>query len=371
MSTSFLHKALRRALLASLAVPVLADLSACGGKVVLDVPGAAGGAGNTTAEGVGGSTAFTGTSGTAGGSTTTGGCALLSTTPTGIVNGGCEETFDLAGPASDCSPDMFGNLTPGQCMTLCPPNQGGQAALSCSVTDVAGSPDGQLTCVFGPCGTGRRPEGLVAARGATSVGAGETAARFLGEVAHLEAASVVAFEQLAAELTAHGAPRRLVRRARRAAREEVRHARVMGRLAARAGARVPEVEVAAAPPRAIEAIAVENAVEGCVRETFGAVLAMRQAEEARSGDLRRAMKRIAREEAGHAELSWELARWLEGRLDAEARRRVREARDRAVNALARDAARPTEVGLAAEMGLPGAAQARAAIEALRSSLWAA
>ena len=155
-------------------------------------------------------------------------------------------------------------------------------ALSCNAEQLAGMADGQLSCVFGPCGTGRRPAGL--AETPVEARNGGEVARFLGEVAHLEAVSVVAFEQLAMELSAHGAPRRLVRGARRAAREEVRHARVMGRFAARAGARLSPLDVATAPPRPIEAIAVENAVEGCVRETFGAVLAMRQAERARSGD---------------------------------------------------------------------------------------
>ena len=181
---------------------------------------------------------------------------------------------------------------------------------------------------------------------------------------------MIAFEKLAGELLAHRAPRRLVRAARRAAREEVRHARVMGSFAARAGARVPEVAVAPTPPRPIEAIAIENAVEGCVRETFGAVVAMRQAGRARSGDLRRAMRRIAREEAGHAELSWDLGRWLEGRLDAAGRARVRDAQDRAVASLAREAARAPDGRLVTELGLPTAAQARAAVDALRSSIWA-
>ena len=107
-----------------------------------------------------------------------------------------------------------------------------------------------------------------------------------------------------------------------------------------------------------------------MRETFGAVLAMRQAARASDGSLRRAMKRIAREEVGHAELAWDLARWLEGRLDADARRRVGEARDGAVAALGREATQAPDPRLSAELGVPTPSEARAALEALRASLWA-
>src|SRR5580658_1383630 len=90
------------------------------------------------------------------------------------------------------------------------------------------------------------------------------------EAAYLEAASVRAFDWLEDELSAHGAPERLQARARRAARDEVRHARVIRSFAERAGARVPSLRVKAARARSLEAMAVENAVEGCVNETLGA-----------------------------------------------------------------------------------------------------
>jgi hypothetical protein len=293
-------------------------------------------------------------------------CVLASTTPVTVVNGGCQEWFDFAG-VPNCSGSPGSGPPLAECAMLCPLNQSNMVAISCSaMPPQPGETSWELACIYSPCGTGRRPAGLAAT--ATCCEPTEVA-WYLGEVAHLEAASVVAFAQLAGELLAHGAPRRLVRAARRAAREEEGHARMMGRFARRAGARLRPVEVAQAAPRSLEALAVENAVEGCVRETFGAVVAMRQAERARDAGMRRAMKRIAREEAGHAELSWTLARWLEGRLDAGARQRVAEARGHAVEALAREAAQGPGPALRAELGVPSAAEARAAIDALRSSLW--
>jgi hypothetical protein len=80
---------------------------------------------------------------------------------------------------------------------------------------------------------------------------------------------------------------------RRAARDEVRHARVMKKLARRAGGHVPGVQVQALHVRSLEEMALENVVEGCVRETFGAVVAMIQAERAGDARVRRAMRRIA------------------------------------------------------------------------------
>src|SRR3989442_1726027 len=49
---------------------------------------------------------------------------------------------------------------------------------------------------------------------------------YFATMASLEAASVGAFRALRTELRAHGAPRALVRAAERAARDEIRHARM-------------------------------------------------------------------------------------------------------------------------------------------------
>jgi hypothetical protein len=360
MNHRLLDRALRRALLASLAAPAVAAIAfggaACGGNVVVDATGSGTGASTT------GST--TGSSGGTGGSTN--GCELASTTPIEMF-GTCTSTFLLVGSASDCSPGANGSLTAAQCAALCPPNASHMEAMSCGVTQ-PNPGGGDLTCTYYiPCGTGRRPEGFALAPRAH---AGRIAA-FLAAAAELEAASVVAFDRLAGELEAYGAPARLVAAARRSAREEVGHARTMQRFARRAGVRPAPAAIASASLRSLEAVAIENAVEGCVRETFGVVVAERQALGARSPSYRRAMKRIAREEASHAAFSWVLARWLEGRLDRAARRRVRSARTNAARALATELSREPDAALIAELGLPTAAEAHAALETLANTLWAA
>ena len=191
---------------------------------------------------------------------------------------------------------------------------------------------------------------------------------YFAEVARLEAASVDAFRILRDELRAHGAPKKLVRAAARAARDEVRHTRATGALARRFGARPRAPEVERGAPRSIEAMAIENAVEGCVRETYGALLATWQAQAARDSVVRAAMMRIARDETKHAALSWSVGRWLAARLDREQKRRV----ERAKQAAAREilcAAEHDTAGFADVAGLPSAATAARLAAEMQRALW--
>jgi hypothetical protein len=156
---------------------------------------------------------------------------------------------------------------------------------------------------------------------------------WLARAAHLEAASVEAFRRLRVDLAAYGAPRRLLRGCSRSAADERRHARLAGALARRRGAEPPQVAIAPYVPRALEAIALENAVEGCVNETFGALLATWRASQSRDADVRHLSRRIAGDETRHAALSWGIHGWLMPRLTPAARRRITTARQRAIEAL--------------------------------------
>lgn len=117
-------------------------------------------------------------------------------------------------------------------------------------------------------------------------------------------------------------------------------------------------------------MALENAVEGCVRETFGALVAGFQAAHARDPDIARLMASIARDETRHAALSWAVAGWAWARLDAGKRAAFAEPIRTAVAALRRDAEAPVPDALVARAGLPDAAQQRALIGALEEQLWA-
>lgn len=209
------------------------------------------------------------------------------------------------------------------------------------------------------CSAGRRP------RGATTAGArlADPVARWLATMAALEAASVVAFVELAADLTVLGAPAALIERCRAAARDEVRHAAIMATLARRAGARTATSAAASSRGRAsLFAVARHNAVEGCVRETYGAALALWQARHAADPDVRAALGAIAGDEIEHAQLSRDLDAWLRPRLRPEALLAIDEAAAAAARALRESPSAPPE--LRRRLGLPGPAEVGALLAAL-------
>src|SRR5262249_14215622 len=154
-------------------------------------------------------------------------------------------------------------------------------------------------------------------------------AAHLAAAAHLEGASVFAFEVLERELLAHGAPAQLVFRARSAQRDEKRHHSAMSRLAIPFGATVPSVNVESVGIRTLAEMAIENAVEGCVRETYGAAVAALQGESAGNLSIRRAMRAIAVDEAEHASLAWAVDAWARPRLAPRERAQVGAAREQA------------------------------------------
>ncbi len=215
-----------------------------------------------------------------------------------------------------------------------------------------------------PC-TGRRTAGLDEPSGATRA-LGATLARY----AWLEAASVHAFRRLARELRAYGAPAELVCAARASARDEIRHARAMRSLARTHGARVEPVAARADGVRDLETIARENAVEACVTETFGALLAAWQAERAEDAGVRAAMRAIAPDEVRHASLAWAVAAWIEPRLSPAARARVRRARADAARKCVQNATNELGREIAGPLGLPSAAAARSlACGLARGGVW--
>jgi hypothetical protein len=237
-----------------------------------------------------------------------------------------------------------GQLDAQQCEQVCRTEFEGPV-----VTCVRESADSVLCLTQPALCEGRRPVGLKRAIHGAQTGF----ACHLAEAAWLEAASVDAFQLLRCELRAVGAPRSLLRAASRSARDERRHARIAGALARRFGVAVPAVERAAAPLRSLTELALENAVEGCVRETWGALMALRQAARATDLGVRAAMSRIAPDEVRHAELAWAIDRWLSRRLNAEQRRQVRSARLAAFAELARELKQELPVAERTRLGLPG------------------
>ncbi|HMJ14544.1 MAG TPA: hypothetical protein VK524_24195 [Polyangiaceae bacterium] len=192
---------------------------------------------------------------------------------------------------------------------------------------------------------------------------------YFANAAHLEAASVAAFLRLRDELRAHSAGNALVRAAKRAALDEVRHARTTARLARKFGGSPRLPRVRSLPVRSLEEIACENVAEGCVRETFGALVGMHQARAARDPEVAHAYRAIAADETRHAALAWRVARWAERKLSAEQRRSVREARAHAITELREELQTAVPVALRVTAGVPEPAVSLAWLERLEQALW--
>lgn len=180
-----------------------------------------------------------------------------------------------------------------------------------------------------------------------------TFAGLLAETAQLEAAAVVAFAELAASLRAFGAPASLVARAEQAQQDEIRHAAIMQRHAVAYGAVVPSTPATCSPRGYANelALALHNAREGCVHETYGALVALHQAHFAAAPELRSDLQQIANDEVAHAQWSHDLDAWLTTRLSPAERAAVAAAKTAACKALLATVGGPTSAAQQ-QFGLP-------------------
>jgi hypothetical protein len=248
------------------------------------------------------------------------------------------------------------------CFVLCDPTE--PDCIYYVYTDVDGDTTPLINCGYGCIGRlheeARRSEEGTCAHVHTTTGA------YLARAAALEAAASTAFEIMATELAHFGAPRSLVDDASRAARDEVRHAQRVSALASRFGGEPRTAQTANGDVRDLRTFAIENAVEGCVRETFGAALALWQAERATDAHVRDVMREIAVDEISHADLGWRVDAWLASVLGEADRRTVTAARDRAV----RDVLAATHLMVAdPALGLPTPLEGDAIARHLASTVW--
>lgn len=251
-----------------------------------------------------------------------------------------------------------------------PPGHALGGPLGCELgCDSTGRPVARLNYLTSSLASvGRRPEGFA---GAVAALPGTTVGDFFAACAELEGASIAAFRILAAELTHHGAPAELVARARLAARDEARHFRLTARLARRFGGRpVKRPQVARPAPRDLMTVAIENATEGCVGETFSAAIALHQGAHAADAEVRAVMAAIAEDELAHAQLAWDVHAWISERLDADGRAALASLRTEAGRRLLDASQAPVAAALVTDAGLPDATTSLRLATAAQS-LWAA
>ena len=229
--------------------------------------------------------------------------------------------------------DAEGQLTESTCSTLCQEQAGVyyDYLCSCDYQGVDSSGAHPVTCEFTVCAVEGRGHGEIA-KLQKATGASELA-RYFVRAYHAEASSVAAFLQLRAELQAHGLSKALQERCAQAALEEVHHARMMAKLAGDEGCDLPTLDFGHLPKRSLFELAMDNAVEGCIFETFSALKAQYQAQHATDTRLLALMKVIARDETAHAQLAWDIHQSLMARLSKVEQKQIQEAQQQALQAL--------------------------------------
>ncbi len=275
-------------------------------------------------------------------------------------DGACTDVFYHACGVPE-GVDPTDGMSPAECAKVCPAADNGRSYYSCAAYQKDDLPGPSFECYA--CVEGRRPEGYVEPCAETSV------AGWLAHAADLERVSIDAFRILHRELSHYDAPDELLLATLRAEADEVVHARMMGNLAVREGATLSSTPVPHGEVRALVDIALENAVEGCVRETYGAVVAGHQAAHATRSDVRKLMNRVYRDECAHAELAWSVHAWLLPLLSSDERARVEAAMAGAVRELhaAAEAHVPYEVR--SPLGLPDSAEAKRLVRGLKIHLF--
>lgn len=254
-------------------------------------------------------------------------------------------------------------LTAEDCNKVCDTATTGRKYWGCGYHQADDVPRPSFDCYT--CVEGRRPAGYDAPSEVPS-----TVGAWFAHAADVERVSIDAFRIMARELCFHGAPGDLVTRALDATRDEIRHARTMAAFARREGAsRLAEMPIAHGPERALVEMVLENAVEGCIRETFGALVAGYQAKRADRMDIRRAMQAIYADETRHAELAWDTHAWFWDRLSVEEQSRVREAMQRALMELAASVRIAPGPDVRGPLGLPDGACAQRLLQALETRLF--
>lgn len=233
------------------------------------------------------------------------------------------------------------------CRPLCEFVSNAYAIVHC---ELHSDKDGYLRVHVGSepsCTGGRRPSRLRFADGK----AGPPVAQWLARMSQLEAASVPAFRRLARQLRHHEAPLELVEAARAAARDEIRHARAL-RAIVRSHGIEPGVPRCPAEPRlpSLAQLARANEVEGCVRESFGALVAAHQGAVAGDTRVRAAMSSIAPDELRHATLARAIRSWALPQLSPRQRAGVAQAGARELRRLAHARSLPEYVRT--QLGFP-------------------
>ncbi|WP_146648779.1 hypothetical protein [Labilithrix luteola] len=218
---------------------------------------------------------------------------------------------------------------------------------------------------------GRRLEGLPPPKAVFTSAIG----RYFARSAYHQAASALAFDRLRRELDAYGSPGGLLERCEQARARELMHSALFAELAEQFA--TPVTMPARAPTeclavRPLVDVAIDNAVEGVVRSTFGAAVARYRATHAEDPEIRRVMEIIAEDEQVHAELAHDIASWLHDATDASTSIEgilVEDSIRHAARALAQELDMDPDPSLCTQAGIPSRLDALTIWSRLSHRVW--
>ena len=163
---------------------------------------------------------------------------------------------------------------------------------------------------------GRRPLGYIDQnKHITTLGG------FFAQTAQLEAASIISFVELAQLLTRWNAPKELIHRCLQAADDEYRHTRMFLALAQQFNEEPPPI-VREKTSQDLFHVALNNAVEGCVFETWSALKAHHQAMRCKNPTLKKIYAMVAADETRHGQLAWDMHSWFMTQLSSKNQERI-------------------------------------------------
>jgi hypothetical protein len=114
-------------------------------------------------------------------------------------------------------------------------------------------------------------------------------------------------------------------------------------------------------------VVIDNAIEGCIGETYAALQATFQATQSKNPIVRSVLRGIAADETEHAAFSWKLHGWACRPLDGATRRRIHAAQRRAIHRLREGVGEPPHEARHT-LGLPSAQHQRQLLDCLERAL---
>lgn len=287
-----------------------------------------------------------------------------------IIVGGCEARVEYPCGAPGGPIDAMLDRT--RCNSLCQVATQSNPNIFAGVCNYQsftnGGPGSPNVIFCGGCGVGRLTDEIDASPIACTDG---SMGQWLAQSAWFEGVAADAFDRLANELLLLQAPADLIDRSRQNGIDEQEHHRVMCLLAEREGVTPASVQSGSHTMRSLAEIAIENAGEGCVRETLGALVMQWQGLHAETAELREVFSKIAQEETAHAQWSWELDAWARSVLSVEQIAQMDARRTQTVAALTHEMCDSEPfTGLRDRAGMPSAFVVRSMIAELQQSVWA-